>query len=83
MYISSMRSKEALLWLKQKYFVALYDVNDFYITSFEDIESVATFLNIEVKEVLRKCREEKFIKYKNTYVKLYLVKKDIEKTKKK
>ena len=61
--------------LKEKYkdyYIAMYDKNDNYVYSFENIEDAANVLNIEAKEVSRKIKNDDYIRFGKTVVKLYL-----------
>lgn len=77
-YYKDFRKKESLKWFNDNYFVALYTKDDEYITSFETIEDTSNYFNIEVKEILRKIRQDDFVLFKNILCKLYLVRKEKE-----
>lgn len=71
-----LRSKKALEWFNENYFVALYDYNDNYITSFEDVESTGNAFNIPIKKVLYLLRTDSYIVINNHKCKMYLVRKE-------
>lgn len=74
------RKRESLKWFNDKYFVALYTKDDEYITCFENVEEIAIFFNVPVCKVLERIRNDQCFTYKNHFCKLYLVKKEIEKS---
>ena len=74
------RKRGSLKWFNDNYFVALYTKDDEYITCFENVDEVSNFFNIPIFKVLERIRNDEFIIYKNVFCKLYLVKKEIEKS---
>lgn len=79
-HYNDFRKREALKWFNDNYFVALYTKEDEYITCFENVEEISNFFNVPVCKVLERIRNDQFIVYKNNFCKLYLVKKEIEKS---
>jgi len=73
-----LRSKKALEWFNENYFVALYDYNDNYVNHFEDVESISHAFNIPVKKVLYLVRTDNYLVIDNHKYKLCLVKKEKE-----
>lgn len=71
-----LKSKKALEWFNENYFVALYDYNDNYVTQFDDVESIGHAFNIPVKKVLYLVRTDSYIVIDNHKYKMYLVRKD-------
>lgn len=60
------------------YFVEIYDDKDNYITFFDNIKSTTIAFNMELKEVLRKIRENKPILKENKKYYLYLNPKELD-----
>ena len=57
------------------YFVAIYDLQDNYVYSFDDIESLTQFFNLSLKEILLKIKNNLTIKLQNKEFRLYIYKK--------
>ena len=70
------RKRNNLEWFNDNYFIAVYDSNDNYITSFENIEMVPTVFNIKLKKILESIRNDTKLEYNNLKLKLYIYKKD-------
>lgn len=60
------------------YFVEIYDDKDNYITFFDNIKSTSLAFNMELKEILRKIRENKPILKENKKYYLYLNPKELD-----
>lgn len=70
------RKKDNLSWFNDNYFIAVYDCNDNYITSFENIEMVPAVFNIKLKKILESIRNNTRLEYNNLKLKLYIYKKE-------
>ena len=64
-------------YFNNNYFICLYDKQDNYITSFENIEESTNFFNMRLDNFLRALRKGT-IEYNNKRCKLYIFKKDKE-----
>lgn len=65
-------------WFNQNYFICLYDKQDNYITSFENIETASNFFNKPVWRILENLRRGIGITYNHKYCKLICMEKDKE-----
>lgn len=74
----NLRKRHAMNYFNENYFIAVYSKDDEYIFSLDTLEEVSILFDISIKEVLRKLRQDTFIKYKGNLVKLFLVKKEKE-----
>lgn len=70
------RKKDNLNWFNDNFFIAVYDQNDNYITSFEKIESIDTAFNIGLKKILEAIRNNTRLEYNNLKLKLFVYKKE-------
>ena len=72
------RSKNIRDLFDKNYFICLYDKQDNYITSFENLTQASNFLNTKVKFILYYLRNNLGIEYNNHRYKLFCYKKDDE-----
>ena len=70
------RKKDNLRWFNDNFFIAVYDQNDNYIASFENIESIETAFNIKLKEVLKRIKNNLGLEYNGHKLRLFVYKKE-------
>lgn len=61
------------------YYFTVYDQNDDYLFSFENIDDFPKFFNYPLKEFLRKLKNNSLFMYDGKLVKIFVQKKFIEK----
>jgi len=70
------RKKDNLKWFNDNYFIAVYDCEDNYITSFENIESFGTAFNITINKIIKRIKNNLGLEQNNLKLKLFIYKKD-------
>lgn len=76
-FLQNFKTNFVKQYFNDNYFICLYDKQDNYITSFENIEQSSKFFNMKQKNFLRALKKG-VIEYNNQRCKLFVFKKDKE-----